>query len=276
MTDKTVIIPTPGSRQPPATGTLPTESPPVQQPAHQPGMSPVGAAGSLPIRSSLNPVVSAASTLLTLMIKLRTTIEFSQAPNLHQLMVSHIQTFDRELQSAGLQPETTVAARYLMCTVLDETVMNTPWGAASGWSQRSLLSIFHRETFGGEKCFVMLQRLQETAAMNLDLLELFYLCLSQGFQGKFRLAANGPAQLETIRDNLYQVIQSHRQYADSELSPRWQGTGVRGKGLMQYIPVWVFATVAMAGLLAGYAGFSFWLFQGNAPVIELMQQLAGQ
>ena len=265
MTDRTVIIPTPGSRQSSA-----AEPAPMQ---HAPQAAAGAVAESAPIRSSLNPVVSAASTLLTLMIKLRTTTEFNQAPNLHQLMVSEIQKFDRELQSLSLKPETTVAARYLMCTVLDETVMNTPWGAASGWSQRSLLSIFHRETFGGEKCFVILQRLQETAAMNLDLLELFYLCLSQGFEGKFKLAPNGHAQLETIRDNLYRVIQSHREYGENDLSPRWQGNGSKGKGLMQYIPLWVFGAVAMAVLLVGYAGFSFWLFQGNTPVIELMEQL---
>lgn len=265
MTDRTVIIPTPGSNQQPA-----QQAAPQPQPVYDPAVS---GFEKIQIRSSLNPVVNAASTLLTLMVKLRTTSEFNQAPNLHQLITTEVQRFDQELKTIGVKPESAVAARYLLCTVLDETVMNTPWGARSGWSQRSLLSIFHRETFGGEKCFVILQRLQETASINLDLLELFYLCLSLGFEGQFKLAPNGHAQLETIKDNLYRTIQAHREYSDNELSPRWQGSGGKGHGLMHYIPLWVFGAITLAILLLGYTGFSYWLFQGNEPVIESMQQL---
>ena len=223
--------------------------------------------------SAINPVVSAASTLLALMITLRTTAQFNRAPQLHQQITNEIREFDKKLQALGLKPKSAVAARYLMCTVMDETVMNTPWGASSGWSQRSLLSIFHRETFGGEKCFVILKRLQETASINLDLLELFYLCLSLGFEGRFRLVPNKHAQLDTIRENLYRIIQSHRDYNDSELSPKWQGADTAKSRVMQYIPLWVFASVAMAVVLAGYAGLSFWLLQDNQPVIDSMQQL---
>ncbi|MGI9282636.1 MAG: type IVB secretion system protein IcmH/DotU [Endozoicomonas sp.] len=266
MTDRTVIIPTPGSMQQPA-----------QAPAAAAQASPAPDLGmvqeAIQVQSGLNPLVRAASTLLTLVIKLRTTTDFNNAPQLHQRITRELQKFDQEIRAQGGSQETVLAARYLLCTVLDETVMNTPWGAQSGWSQRSLLSIFHKETFGGEKCFLILQRLQETANQNLDALELFYLCLSLGFEGKFRLAPNGHAQLETIRDNLYNTIQNHRGYVENDLSPRWEGKGRKATGLMHYIPLWVFAACTMALLVMTYAGFSVWLFQGNEPAIEMMQQL---
>ncbi|CAM3827030.1 type IVB secretion system protein IcmH/DotU [Parendozoicomonas haliclonae] len=266
MNDRTVIIPTPGSHQP-------AGAPQQPQPAAVPPSGMPSPADEFRVRDGLNPVVDAASTLLALMIKLRTTTEYNQAPQLHQLMTREIQKFDQALTVQGVRPEQVAAARYLLCTVLDETVMNTPWGTRSGWSQRSLLSTFHRETFGGEKCFAILQRLQETASINLDILELFYICLSLGFEGKFKLAANGHAQLETVRDNLYRTIQAHRDHGENELSPRWQGSGGKGKGLMQYVPLWVYGATALAVLVMAYAGFSVWLFQGNEPVIEAMQQL---
>ncbi|MCL6269343.1 type IVB secretion system protein IcmH/DotU [Sansalvadorimonas sp. 2012CJ34-2] len=270
MSDRTVIVPTPGSSRQP--DMAPAQ--PQYRQQGQPQYAPQPAAGdNFQIQSGLNPVVNAANTLLTLMVKLRTTTEHRLVPQLHQMMTAEIQRFDRELQSQGMRPEQIIAARYLLCTVLDETVMNTPWGSRSGWSQRSLLSTFHRETFGGEKCFAILQRLQEAARMNLHVLELFYLCLSLGFEGKFKLVPNGTAQLDTIRDNLYRVIQAQRDQGDNELSPHWQSSVRRGKGLMHYIPLWVFAAVALAVLVAAYAGFSVWLFQGNEPVIESMQQL---
>ncbi|WP_034842826.1 type IVB secretion system protein IcmH/DotU, partial [Endozoicomonas numazuensis] len=266
MTDRTVIIPTPGSMQQPAQA--PAAS---TQPSPAPDLGRVHEA--IQVQSGLNPLVRAASTLLTLIIKLRTTTDYGNAPQLHQRITRELQKFDQEIKGQGVAQETVLASRYLLCTVLDETVMNTPWGAQSGWSQRSLLSIFHKETFGGEKCFLILQRLQETANQNLDVLELYYLCLSLGFEGKFRLAPNGHAQLETIRDNLYNTIQNHRGYVENDLSPRWEGKGRKANGLMHYIPLWVFAACTMALLMMTYAGFSVWLFQGNEPAIEMMQQL---
>jgi type VI secretion system protein ImpK len=267
MTDRTVIIPTPGSMQQPSQPAAPSN--PQGAPA-----APIGNLHeAIQLHSGLNPMVKAASTLLTLVIKLRTTAEYSNAPQLHQRITREMQQFDQEVRSQGIPQESVLAARYLLCTVLDETVMNTPWGTQSGWSQRSLLSIFHKETFGGEKCFLILQRLQETSSRNLDVLELFYLCLSLGFEGKFRLAPNGHAQLETIRDNLYQTIQNHRGYGENDLSPRWEGKGRKATGLMHYVPLWVFAACSMALLVMAYAGFSVWLFQGNEPTIEMIQQL---
>ncbi|NVL25105.1 hypothetical protein F2S68_22585 [Pseudomonas syringae pv. actinidiae] len=52
-----------------------------------------------------------------------------------------------------------LAARYVLCTVVDEAVLNTSWGSKSDWSKISLLSRFHKETFGGEKFFQLLERL---------------------------------------------------------------------------------------------------------------------
>jgi type VI secretion system protein ImpK len=41
-------------------------------------------------------------------------------------------------------------------------VVTSGWGNESEWSQMSLLSRFHQETFGGEKFFQLLDRLSKT------------------------------------------------------------------------------------------------------------------
>ena len=50
----------------------------------------------------------------------------------------------------GVENSQVMAARYVLCTVVDEAVVTTPWGNESEWSKISLLSSFHNETFGGE------------------------------------------------------------------------------------------------------------------------------
>ena len=76
-----------------------------------------------------------------------------------------------------MSPETVLAARYVLCTFLDEIVLGTPWGSESVWSTQSLLSSFHNETWGGEKFFLILDSMLQDPAGNINLIELMYVCL---------------------------------------------------------------------------------------------------
>ncbi|WP_406828467.1 type IVB secretion system protein IcmH/DotU [Microbulbifer sp. ARAS458-1] len=259
--DRTVMVPTPGAAAP--------ASP---RPRAQ-DFSAADAAADLRIRNSLNPLISAASKLLGAIIKLRTTMNHNNVPDLHKRLTREIQSFEREAKQLSLPQETVLTARYLLCTVVDEVVLTTPWGTASGWSQHSLLSLFHKETFGGEKCFLILQRTLETPGSHIELLELFYLCLSLGFQGKYRLAPRGYEQLDQIRDNLYRTIESHRPPMERDLSPRWQGCVERKTRLIQYVPLWVIASVVLGALAVTFSGYRWWLYQSATPVAVEIQAL---
>lgn len=259
--DRTVMIPTPG-----AAGAAPS---PLAGFAPVPNLQ-----EGMAVRDGLNPLVNAASTLLTVAIKLRTTMSHANVPDLHRRLTEEIKAFESKAKNTGSTPEIVLAARYLLCTVVDEIVLNTPWGTASGWSQHSLLSLFHKETAGGEKCFAILQRMLETPGRHLDILELYYLCLSLGFQGKYRLIQRGHEQLEQIRDSLYQTIENHREPMERDLSPRWEGCVERKKGMINYIPMWVIASITLLILVLSYSGFRWWLYDSTAPVAERIEMLS--
>ncbi|SIT05588.1 type VI secretion system protein ImpK [Thalassolituus maritimus] len=257
--DRTVMIPTPGAaRSSSGAGQGRATSPQPAMPGNE----------KIDVRHGLNPLVTGATTLLTLVTKLRSTMKHDQVPDLHKRLTEEIKSFERNARNAGITGDTVVAARYLLCSVIDEMVLNTPWGASSGWSQHSLLSLFHQETSGGEKSFLILQKLLETPGTHLDLLELYYLCLSLGFQGKYRVMPRGNEQLEQIRENLYHTIESHRPGWESELSPHWEGSVKPSEYLKNYIPLWVIASVVMALLVLTYSGFRYWMYQETTPVAE--------
>ena len=264
--DRTVLIPTPGAMGPRSRPTAPTSAPTPAMQAHFASAEPIQ------LRRGLNPLVNAAATLLTVAIKLRTTISHDNVIELHKRLTDEIKSFDLQAQSAGASPETVISARYLLCTVVDEIVLNTPWGVRSGWSQHSLLSLFHQETFGGEKCFAILQRMLENPGKHLDILELYYLCLSLGFEGKYRLAQRVHEQLDHIRDGLYQTIENHRGHMQKDLSPRWQGCGKTKAGMMDYLPMWVIASCMFAVLVLSYSGYRYWLYDATLPIAESLRQ----
>ncbi len=70
-----------------------------------------------------------------------------------------------------------------------------------------LLTRFHNETWGGEKVFVLLARLQEDPVRYRDILEFIYLCLCLGFEGRYKVMSKGQGSSERI------VRQLHKQLA---------------------------------------------------------------
>jgi len=271
--DSTVIKPTPGRRS--GQTQMPRSSESTQHPGNrQPNPPPTHAAyanpGSAQFKTlyGLNPVVNAASMLIAVFYKTRQTVSHPNVGGLHQQLVSAIRSFEATANEKGISPEIILAARYIICAALDEVVLNTPWGAESAWTQRSLLSTFHNETHGGEKFFLLLEKMKERATQNLDILELMYIFLSLGFEGRYQLNPRGRDMLEKIRDDLFQTIRTYRGDYERALSPSWQGLGKAKNTLANYIPLWVVASVLAGILVLSYSGFRYWLYHSTDTVAQ--------
>lgn len=240
-----------------------------------------GRAGLEQVRFSttlgLNPLVNAASTLIAVFEKTRHTARHPDVGGLHKRLTHEIKSFEQNAKEVGIKPEIVLAARYLLCSALDEAVLHTPWGDQSAWGQRTLLSVYHGETSGGEKCFAILDRMQQAPSENLEMLELFYIFLSLGFEGKYRLLDRGRDKIEVLRDDLYRTIRTYRGDFERSLSTRWQGLGKVRKTLSHYVPLWVAVSIFAVVLFLGYGGFAYWMRSVSNPVVaELDQIAAGQ
>jgi type VI secretion system protein ImpK len=247
--DATVMRPRPGA------GRRGGGEPPHQSPQAS-GSSRGGAGGgySEPIPQSarellgqgLNPLVKAASPLLLLAGQLRGSLSAPDVGDLRRHALDEIRRFEERARAAGISREVTGAARYALCASLDEAVLSTPWGAQSEWAQQTLLVALHREAWGGEKFFEMLDRISQDPAQHIDLMELQYLCLALGFAGKYQVVDRGHARLADVQQDLYRKIRAHRGVSPSDLSLRWHGLQDRRNRLIRYVPWWVVGAAALA------------------------------
>ena len=96
-------------------------------------------------------------------------------PGLRRHALEEIRRFEEQARSSGVSNEVVLAARYALCAGLDEAVLSTPWGNQSEWAQHPLLVALHREAWGGEKFFEMLDRISQDPSRYIDLMELQYL-----------------------------------------------------------------------------------------------------
>ena len=216
--------------------------------------------------SDVNVLLSAAAPLLALASELRENVSHPDPAGLFAHVSREINTFEGIARRAGATPEMVLASRYVLCTLLDEIVLSTPWGNQSGWSSRTLLVTFHNEGWGGEKFFVILDRILQEPHKNIDLLELQYACLALGFEGKMRVRDGGRNELDRVQSNLYAAIRSVRGDFETELSPNWRGVRDQRSPLARYVPLWVVASVALGLLGVIYFGLLLSLNSQSDPV----------
>ncbi|MGF6712086.1 type VI secretion system protein ImpK [Luteibacter sp. W1I16] len=196
-----------------------------------------------------NPLVRAANPLLLMAAQLSNSAEPPDAVLLRERAVTSIRRFDDLAARAGVDAQTGIAARYVLCTMLDEAVLDSPWGDQTGWQRQTLLVTFHGETYGGEKFFAILDRLAQDMVRHIDLVEMMYLCLALGFGGKYLVEPGGMSRLADRREDLYRRIMAYRSAAPVELSPRWRGLD-RPLVPRRGVPVWMAALVALC-IVAG-------------------------
>ncbi len=237
--DHTFVMPSPGQRPAPAQG-------PARGPEPAAGV-PAPAVDSLIPAHGINPIVTAASPLLNTVAQIRATLEDPDPEALRARLIEAVRAFERKAAQAGIEPRKLVAARYVLCTFLDEAATSTPWGGSGAWARQSLLVSFHNETWGGEKVFQLLARLAEDPAGNRDLLELMHVVLALGFEGRFRVQTDGPAQLARLRERLHTLLHKQRGDFERDLSPHWAGRPVQRQPLSR-LPVWI--AFALTGVLA--------------------------
>jgi type VI secretion system protein ImpK len=247
--DRTVIMPMPGGRVAPG---RPGPAEPRATPAEQAEASEATAVGS-----GLNPLLAAANRLLNVLPQLRSSVQHPNPTALRDSLAQGIRQFEAQARAAGVPTEKIVAARYALCTLIDETATSTPLGASGAWAHQGLLALFHGEVGGGEKFFQLLARLAENPQANIDLLELLYVCLEFGFEGRYRVTEGGQRQLEAIRQRLLMIIRKQRGEYERDLSPNWRGVSAASQRRLGWMPLWAVGAVSALLLVVIYVGFEW-------------------
>jgi type VI secretion system protein ImpK len=260
--DRTVIMPSPGGRS----------APPTHRPIDTPYTNAASENANTAMVTGLNPLIAAANPLLNIVPQLRATLQYENPSGLRDYIAHNIKLFESRAKADGISAEKVIAARYALCTLLDETAASTPWGSGI-WAKHSLLVVFHGEAWGGEKFFQLLSKLAENPKANRDLLEFMFVCLTLGFEGRYRIIENGKAQLESLRERLAQLLDKERGEYERDLSPRWQAALIKRARILVLLPVWVLAAVCGLIMLTTYLTFNFLLNSASDPIFTQIQAI---
>ena len=255
----------------PPSATSPSAMPPPAMPP--PGRAMSTAAVREFSAAGLNPLLQAASPLLILMGRVRTMLSHPDIATLRRQSLEQIREFEERARAAGAAPETVLAARYVLCSAIDEAVLSTPWGNQSEWGEQTMLVTLHRETWGGEKFFDMLKKISGDPGRHIELMELQYVCLALGFAGKYQVADRGHARLAEVQSELYRQIRTFRGVPAADLSIHWRGMQDRRNPVIRYVPWWVIAAFTLVVLTGTFIFFHLRLTALSAPIDDRLAHI---
>ena len=199
-----------------------------------------------------NPLIEAAKPVLILANSMQQTTSQLSTDSLINKFSLLINNFEENAEKNGAKYDAIQAAKYCLCTFVDELAVRAGW-ADETWSKNSLSVSFYDETWGGERFFEIIQNLKQDSDKNIDLLEFMYLCLQFGYKGKYQVLNNGELEIDKIKRDLLALIHSKRPDQTVNLfkhNPIITNNIQRKRRLA--IPLWVVGVLGAVALGVGY------------------------
>ena len=155
--------------------------------------------------SSPDLMVKAAKAIFLFIIEIRNSPPLS-IKSIKNSSLTLINEFEQKLLTKNIPNQKILAARYCLCTFIDETILQTPWGQKSEWAKKPLLSHFYEDTLGGDRFYLIADYYQRQPINNEDILKLILLTLNLGYQGKLFENEN---IMESKKEKLKMIIRAH-------------------------------------------------------------------
>ncbi|MGZ0749317.1 type IVB secretion system protein IcmH/DotU [Kluyvera sichuanensis] len=220
--------------------------------------------------NSLNPMIDAATPLLGMVMRLSGMNSQSMPEHLFAQVVTDVQAVEQLLQEQGYEPGVIVSFRYVLCTFIDEAALGNGWSNKNEWIKQSLLVHFHNEAWGGEKVFILLERLIREPKRYQDLLEFLYLCFSLGFRGRYKVAQQSQDEFEQIYRRLHHVLRPLR--GDAPFSLLHQNKEAQG-GRYRLIKHLTIKHLLLCGGIVLTLVYLFYLLRLDGQTQDILHQL---
>ena len=89
---------------------------------------------------------------------------------------------EEKLKDATFTMEDFDTARFAACAWVDESILNSSWRDKDRWQGEQLQRLYYHTTDAGE---IFFERLNTLGAHQMDVREVYYLCLALGFKGRY-------------------------------------------------------------------------------------------
>ncbi len=196
-------------------------------------------------------LVSICKDIFEIVIRMRQYMDLGEPESLMKLLKHYIAAFENNAREIHLDSEKTQQVKYALVALLDETIMSLPGTCQQFWLSNPLQLGFFGEINAGKKFFEFLRHLMADPSRYVDVLEVYFMCLTLGFEGEY--ADNQPQKeniLRTLAKTLLTIKKQQRKTQHRSAPAVYQPSSGRT------IPLWAVALVVFGLIVIGWLSAS--------------------
>jgi type VI secretion system protein ImpK len=197
-------------------------------------------------------ITGLCTDIFLIVIRMREAEDLGDPASLRKLITYYLSLFEKNCKAINVDEEAITEAKYALVALIDETVLSIPGACRDFWFTRPLQLDMFGDAIAGEEFFNKLQKLAVQPEKKKDIIEIYYLCLSLGFEGKYKMF-NQEERVGLI-DNLGRTLRRTRIRVSGGLSPHGRraeiGAVKRRKIGAVPFPLWLPGVVSLVAALA--------------------------
>jgi type VI secretion system protein ImpK len=218
---------------------------------------------------SISPTIvsEVCAPALLLGVRLRWKQHSGDADALSQRMEEMLDRIEERLRDAGLSQSDVADVGFALVAFLDESIVRSEWEHKTVWRSSPMqFKRFGRDD-AGEEFFTRLAALRTERSVRADVLQLYYVCLTLGFKGRYALLPE--RDLDTLRSELGLQLRRLDGRERAPLAPHARA-GEELADVMKEVPLWVFAVAGVAVAFALYLTLTLLIASRLAAVQQLL------
>ncbi len=168
-----------------------------------------------------NPTLAElASEIFLLVPRFRERADSVDFGALSRGVLALFEEFDRRAKASKIDPEDIAASKYALAAFVDEAILRSQWPARERWADNPLQLQLFETYLAGEGFFEKLDALRGRGEAAADVVEIYYLCLALGFEGKY--AIEGTERLQALAKVVQDELERFRPADLENVSPHWK------------------------------------------------------
>jgi type VI secretion system protein ImpK len=128
------------------------------------------------------------SDVMLIALGIREAADLGPPGALRKLVMHYIDALSASMRGSGVEAGAADDVTYALVALLDEAVLSVAGTCRQYWLARPLQLELFGSNVAGEEFYSRLARLLKNWEQNKSVIEVYHLCLSLGFEGKYRLS----------------------------------------------------------------------------------------
>lgn len=161
-----------------------------------------------------------SSNIFLLVLGFRARADSIDFNTLYQGALSLFAEFEQNAKALKFDPEDIANSRYALAAFVDEAVLRSQWAGKEQWADNPLQLQLFETYLAGEGFFEKLGTLRSRGESAVEVLEIYYLCLVLGFEGKYGM--EGTERLTALAKTINDELSRFRPMNSEGVSPHWK------------------------------------------------------